>query len=863
MSQNLIGKQLGQYEIIAQIGQGGMAAVYRARQLNIRREVAIKVIAPEVAREPEFAQRFVREAETIADLRHAHILKLFDYGQEGDLIYLVMELMLGGTLMDRIRHHTLSMRECSRILNQISSALDYAHKRSIIHRDLKPQNVLFDDGDNAFLTDFGIAKVMTEATYTRPGTSMGTPLYMSPEQWRGVPLDGRADVYGLGVMLFEMLCGRLPFVSETPVGMMHAHVYEPPPPIRSLRHDIPESVERVVNKALAKDPNQRWQTAGDLSEAFSIAITGEMPPALQAEEFEPTPTAAFLVGGQDPEATYATLMHSAPARSVSPLTPLGTLSAATMPTPERRSPLIFVVLGAIILVLFAFFIVLLSGGSEEALSTPTEAALLPTEATTAEATPTEMATADATESSSPTPIGPIMIIVTPTLPSATPTATLTPSPTFTPSRTFTPTATPTLTPDIESTNQIATQVSLLLQTRTAQAIASFTRTPTPSLTPTITPSPTATLTPTITPSRTPMPTLTRTITPSPTITPSLTLTPSLTNTLSPTPSATLDVVQIVSVTPEPTATPTFTPTATTTPTATPTPTFTLTATATRTFMPTATPTRTATATASSTLVPTTMQLNIPTATPQIATPDLTATVVAVLELGEPIEVPARVIGTGNMNVRLGPSTAYSRVLVVTNNTPVTILAQSSNYMNTNSNPMQDFVNFEWLNVRLQDVNGVTIYGWMTDETITAGATVPVRYPNLRLWIDSISNGILDRDARVVIVNPNFTVSGWTLDATDVRPNEGPGIQRITVYNGGSCYAEPENLLATAVPSSDREDVRNFFNNTQQVNLDDSYIRNGYSIRVENLPLGPHLLAICAQSSITGRTTSVVLPVEVR
>lgn len=115
----------------------------------------------------------------------------------------------------------------------------------------------------------------------------------------------------------------------------------------------------------------------------------------------------------------------------------------------------------------------------------------------------------------------------------------------------------------------------------------------------------------------------------------------------------------------------------------------------------------------------------------------------------------------------------------------------------------------------------------------------------------------------MIVSPNFSINGWTLDATGVRPNEGPGIQRITVYNGGSCYAEPEKLLATAEPSSDRVDVRNFFNSTQQVNLDDSYIRNGYTVRVENLPIGQHLLAICAQSSITGRTTSVVLPVEVR
>lgn len=201
--------------------------------------------------------------------------------------------------MDRIRQGVIPLRETARILSQIASALDYAHKRSIIHRDMKPQNVLFDDGDNAFLTDFGIAKVLDNRAFssgsldlTRPGISMGTPLYMSPEQWRSIPVDGRADVYGLGVILFEMLTGRLPFVSETPVGMMHAHVYEAPPPLRSLRPDLPESIERVVVKALAKEPDLRWQTAGELAEAFNIALTGQMPPQLELAG-KPTPPDPF------------------------------------------------------------------------------------------------------------------------------------------------------------------------------------------------------------------------------------------------------------------------------------------------------------------------------------------------------------------------------------------------------------------------------------------------------------------------------------------------------------------------------------------------------------------------------------------
>lgn len=279
---DLIGQRLGNYEILSLLGEGGMAAVYRARRLNIKREVAVKVIESKLARNPDFLKRFEREANTVAELSHVHILKVFDYGQQGDTVYLVTELLRGGSLAERLRVGRLPLDDVRRILEQLASALDYAHRRGIIHRDLKPQNVLFDEEGSPYLTDFGIAKVITETTVlTHSGVSMGTPAYMSPEQCRGAAVDSRSDIYALGVMLFEMLAGRVPFQADTPVGMAYMHLQEPPPKIRSLRADLPPAVERVMDTALAKAPEQRYQTAGELAKAFGLALNGQVPPGVE------------------------------------------------------------------------------------------------------------------------------------------------------------------------------------------------------------------------------------------------------------------------------------------------------------------------------------------------------------------------------------------------------------------------------------------------------------------------------------------------------------------------------------------------------------------------------------------------------
>ncbi len=223
---NLSGQHLGQYEIIGVLGEGGMATVYRARQTSIGREVAVKVIKSDRSHLPDFIKRFEREATTVAALSHPHILKLFDYGEQGDLIYLVMEIMTGGSLDKLLRAEALPLPKVSRFLDQMAEALDYAHGEGVVHRDLKPQNVLLDrSNENAFLTDFGIAHLSgISSNLTVEGMVIGTAAYMSPEQGMGHPVDGRTDIYSLGIILYEMVTWRLPFVAATPAARIFQHV---------------------------------------------------------------------------------------------------------------------------------------------------------------------------------------------------------------------------------------------------------------------------------------------------------------------------------------------------------------------------------------------------------------------------------------------------------------------------------------------------------------------------------------------------------------------------------------------------------------------------------------------------------------
>ncbi len=297
---DLSGTRLGQYHLIALIGKGGMATVYRAHQSSMGRDVAIKIMSPDLADEPEFMTRFEREAQIIAQLQHPNILPVYDFGREGRLTYFVMRLVSGGNLGDELRGGPLPVERVVKLTYQIASALDYAHLRGIVHRDLKPTNILLDDEGNAYLTDFGIAKLLSGGTVTgltAKDAVMGTPTYMAPEQWRSEPVDGRTDVYALGVIVYQMLLGQVPFASETPHGLMYQHLDQQPPSPHALDPNLPLSIEPVVRKALAKHREHRYASATELATALDRALHS---PARMPEQtgFEQPPLDVTMPGGR-------------------------------------------------------------------------------------------------------------------------------------------------------------------------------------------------------------------------------------------------------------------------------------------------------------------------------------------------------------------------------------------------------------------------------------------------------------------------------------------------------------------------------------------------------------------------------------
>ena len=381
---DLIGRRLGNYDIVEEIGRGGMAVVYRAYQRSLNRHVAIKVLAPQLSFDQQFVERFQREARAAAKLQHPNIVVIHDVAHEQGIYFLVMELLEGRTLKKLIEEKgSLAAERAARIVEQVASALDYAHQQGFVHRDIKPANIFVGKEDHTTLADFGIAKAASETQHlTRTGMLIGTPEYMSPEQAEGGTVDYRTDLYALGVVLYQMLAGRLPFQSTTPHATLHAVIYEPPPPLRQLRPGLSPAVESVVMKSIAKKPTQRYQAGREMVTALTAALAGQTTGAVAIPP--PRPTAP-------------------PPRAAAPPT-------------RRRSPAVWIVAALIVLLvaILAAVFVLLNGGTEEEDSTPSAAVIVAHETSTrvtsrtaTEPAPTQepaiTATSENTSAPAPTP----------------------------------------------------------------------------------------------------------------------------------------------------------------------------------------------------------------------------------------------------------------------------------------------------------------------------------------------------------------------------------------------------------------------------------------------------------------------------
>ncbi len=324
-------ENIDRYKILHELGRGGMATVYQAYDPRFEREVAIKVLPSEFLHDPQFRTRFEREAKAIASLEHPAIVPVYDFGDEQGQPFIVMRLMSGGTLSDRLRSGPLPLPTVIEIISRLAPALDAAHARGIIHRDLKPGNILFDRYDNAFLSDFGIARNPSAgATLTIEGV-IGTPAYISPEQVQGNrAIDGRSDTYALGVLAYQMLTGQVPYPADTAGRMMMAHVLEPIPDVNNLRSGLPAGIPAVLQKVLAKDPDERYSKASEFAAELKTASMAEMPTQLARP---------------DEVVNAPTRIHSRPA--------VGSAQSATAPGVNSRQRWIIIGGGLLLVILVA------------------------------------------------------------------------------------------------------------------------------------------------------------------------------------------------------------------------------------------------------------------------------------------------------------------------------------------------------------------------------------------------------------------------------------------------------------------------------------------------------------------------------
>ncbi len=331
---NWIGRSIGgRYQVEALLGQGGMSAVYRALDPNLRRTVAVKLIHPHLSSDPEFVRRFEQEAAAVAQLRHPNIIQVFDFNHDAEVYYMVLEFVAGETLQARLKaahaaNQRLPLDQAIFIMATVCDAVEYAHRRGMIHRDLKPANVMLDPHGQPILMDFGVAKMVGGQQHTATGAIVGTVSYMSPEQIRGMKVDERADIYSLGIMLYEMTAGRPPFEGDSAMTVMFKHVNEPPPDIQQYNAAIPDELKAIIQKALTKEPGDRFATAADMARALrGLPLVKTMP----APPAAPTPPAA-----PEKEAAPAQPAHTVPDRAAaSPPPPSVPEKAAAPPAPSQ------------------------------------------------------------------------------------------------------------------------------------------------------------------------------------------------------------------------------------------------------------------------------------------------------------------------------------------------------------------------------------------------------------------------------------------------------------------------------------------------------------------------------------------------
>lgn len=464
---DLVGKTLGKYIIVARLGRGGMAEVYKGYQTGLERYVAIKVLHSHLADEEGFIGRFEREALAVARLRHNNIVQVYDFDHEGSFYYMVMEFVNGPTLKDELsirkqERKPYTLVEAARVMTALCNAIDYAHSRGMVHRDLKPANVMISEEGQVVLTDFGIAKIMGATRYTMTGAISGTPAYMSPEQGQGERGDERSDIYSLGIMAYEMITGRVPYEADTPFAVIIKHINEPLPLPTTINPQLPRAVEEVILKALSKNPDDRYQKGSEFANALREAVNASvedtstavplttLASAPQVDEIDITSVSAPQATTPNGAAYGGTV--------VSPHTPLpGTLAA---PAPSRAATLPLLIGGGVVAclivgIMIAAFVFGKGTGTKESQSTAEALAAAQTLEAISMVQTANAQTAEALGRPTPTPIDtPTPMVVTATSLPATDTPTPEPTPTPAPP-TDTPMPTPTSPPAATSVPVVA------------------------------------------------------------------------------------------------------------------------------------------------------------------------------------------------------------------------------------------------------------------------------------------------------------------------------------------------------------------------------------------------------------------------